>query len=271
MATYAQMLSGPQGYGKINFGVPVNDQEKFETGQMAQGIQFGRQLTEATPEERQFLGELAQKGSAADAGVMDEMGRLRQRGDDLANVDEAYMERAYRPAYERLMEDYQNMDRGIIEDMTRRGIVSQGSSADNGTGVAGSEPEMYQRALLGRDTKRELGRNMLEAQNQAVQQKLAQYQGRIAEMGQANERFGQVQAPVIGANVTDANTRMNARTQAGTTMAGQKLGYAAQLHNANTQRKIAGQDQMLGGIGMGLNFTGQMAQAAASAMGGGKK
>ncbi len=268
MATYQQMIMSPLVQGKYKLGNENgNDQDKFEGAQMSQGINFGRALTDATPEERQFLSELAQKGGQADAWVLDEMTRLRERGDDLANVDQAYMDRAYRPAYERLMEDFNDMDRRIIEDMTRRGIVSQGSSADNGTGVAGSEPEMYQRELLARTTKRELGRNILEAQNQAVQQKLAQYQARLAETEQANTRFGQVQAPVIGANVTDANTRMQTRANAGTTMAGQKLGYAAQLHNTNTQRKIAGQDQMLGGIGMGLNFAGKVAQAAASAKG----
>lgn len=271
MATYQELLAKPPGSEYDLYGKVENEQENFERGQLNYGLMQGRKLADMTPEERAFMQELAPKGAAADAGVMDEMGRLRQRGDDLANVDEAYMERAYKPAFERLMEQYQDMDQGVIENMNARGIAAQGSSADNGTGVAGSEPEAYQRMLLARDTKNQMGRTMLEAQNQAVQQKLAQYQGRLAETGQANERFGQVQAPVIGANVAGANERLGARTGAGTTTAGQKLGYASDMHKTNTTRKIAGQEQMLGGVGMGLNFTGDLINAAASAAGGGKK
>lgn len=271
MATYQELLAKPPGVEQDLFGKVENEQENFERGQMNFGLMQARKLSDMTPEERAFMQELAPKGAQADARVTDEMDRLRARGDDLANVDQEYMNRAYQPAYERLMQDYELMDRNVIEDMTKRGIVSQGTSADNGTGVAGSEPEAYQRMLLGRDTKQQLGRNMLEAQNQAVQQKLAQYQGRLAETGQANERFGQVQAPVIGANVAGATDRLNARTGAGTTTTGQKLGYASDMHKTNTVRKIAGQEQMLGGVGMGLNFTGDLINAAASVAGGGKK
>ncbi len=272
MATYADLLAKDPNY---EYGLRTEFADNADARQMQvqanEGIRLGRMSADMTPEERAFLAEQSQRGAAADANVDREMQALHARGEDLNNVDEAYMTRAYAPAYERLMEDYSNMDRGILEDMNRRGIISQGSSADNGTGVAGSEPEAYQRTLLARDTKRELGRNMLEAQNQAVQQKLAQYQGRLAETQQANERFGQNQDPVIKANIAGADTKLGARSGAGTTSMGQQNEFVQGMHQINTQRKIAGQDQMLGGVGMGLNFTGQLVNAAASVAGGGKK
>lgn len=223
-------------------------QAKFEKMLMNSSTDWARRLTSATPEERAFLDQLSQKGEQADAGVMSEMDALRQRGDDLANVDEAYMQRAYQPAFERLMEGYQDMDARILEDMNRRGVMSGPQG--------GSEPESYQRMLLSRDTKNQMGRTMLEAQNQAVQQKLAQYTGRLAETNQANERFNQTQAPVIGAKVATASDRLNARTGAGTGMAQTRFGYAEGMHNINSQRQMASQDRMLSMIGAGIAGVG---------------
>ena len=271
MATYAELLQQRQDPERLRMSGWGNSQENFERGQLNQGLEFGDKVSGMTDTERAFLGELSNKGESADAHVLDEQDRLRQRGDDLSNVDQAYMERAYQPAYSRLMQDYQNLDQGITEGMNKRGILSQGSSADNGTGQSGSEPEAYQRMLLVRDTKRELSNNILSAQNQAVQQKLAQYQGRLAEVNQANERFGQVEAPVIGANVATATDRLNARAGTAGQVAGQKLGYAADMHKTNTTRKMAGQGQILGGVGMGLNFVGDLANAAAGVANGGVK
>jgi hypothetical protein len=226
---------------------------------------WGRKLAAATPEEAAFLEALSGEGRGANQNVLDEMAALRERGEDLANVDEAYMQRAYQPAFERLMQDYENMDRNVLEDMNRRGIVSQGSSADTGVGTAGSEPEAYARMLLARDTKNQLGRNMLEAQNQAVQQKLAQYQGRTAETNQANQRFEQVQAPVIGANVASATDRLNARTGAANNALSTRFGYAGQMHGINSQRMIAGQERLLSGIGAGSQGAGMAAAGIAAA------
>lgn len=271
MASYQELIAKAPDY---EYGLRKDFADNADARQMQvnanEGIRLGRMTADMTPEERAFLAEQSQRGAAADANVDKEMEALHARGEDLNNVDQAYMERAYQPAYERLMNDYSKMDRDILENMNARGISSQGSSAPDVEGVA-STPEMYERRLLARDTKDTLGRNMLEAQNQAVQQKLAQYQGRLAETNQANERFGQNQAPVIGANLATGDAKLGARTGSGTTQVGQQNDYIKDMHNINTQRKIAGQDQMLGGVGMGLNFTGQLAQAAASAMGGGKK
>lgn len=270
-STYAELMKKAPDY---EYGLRKEFADNSDARQMQvnanEGIRLGRMAADMSPEERAFLAEQSVRGARADAGVDREMEALRARGEDLNNVDEEYMRRAYQPAYERLMQDYDKMDRGILEDMNARGISSQGSSAPDIEGVA-STPEMYERRMLSRDTKNQLGRNMLEAQNQAVQQKLAQYQGRLAETEQANTRFGQNQAPVIGANIAGADTKLQARTGSGTTSMGQQNDFIKDMHNINTQRKIAGQEQMLGGIGMGLNFTGQLAQAAASAMGGGKK
>lgn len=264
MASFAELLAQQEPRYLLALG--GNDQAQFETHQLNQGLNFGKNVSQMTPEERAFMAELAPKGEAADARVVEEMDRLRARGDDLANVDEAYMNRAFRPAFERLMESYQLADRQILDDLNRRGISSQGSSADNGSGAVESTPESHARALLARDTKNQISRTMLEAQNQAVQQKLAQYQGRLAETNQANTRFGQVQAPVIGANVASADNRLATRASTAADVAKTKLGYQSNMHQTNTQRKMAGQDQMLGGIGMGLSFTGDLAQAAGSAM-----
>ena len=268
--TYKQSLQDPNAQNhKYNaFSSEANSQENFERGQLGQGLEFADAVTGMSDTERRFLGELSETGARADANVEDEMVRLRQRGDDLPNVDQAYMQRAYQPGYERLMEDYKLMDQGVVEDMNRRGIASTGSSSPEVAGVE-STPESHARMLLARDTKNQLGRNMLEAQNQAVQQKLAQYQGRLAETQQGNERFNQVQAPVIGANVASASDRLNARSNVAAGTAASKLGYAGQMHQINTNRKIAGQSQMLAGVGMGLDFTGDLIGAAASAFGGG--
>lgn len=266
MATFQQMLQAKQAARPYTLQPTGNSQEQFETGQLNYGLQFGNAAAGMTPEERQFMAELAQKGSTADARVVEEMDRLRARGDDLANVDETYMQRAFQPAFERLMESYQLADSQILEDLNRRGVTSQGSSADNRTGAVESTPESYARSLLARDTKNQISRTMLEAQNQAVQQKLAQYQGRLAETEQANTRFGQVQAPVIAGNVASADNRLATRAGTAADIAKTKLGYASNMHQINSQRQMAGQDRLLGGIGVGLSAAGDLAGAIMGAM-----
>lgn len=265
MATFQEMLAQDPNYKYNLLNDKGNSQDQFEQYQVNQGIQAGRRLADMTPEERQFMAELAPKGQAADARVVDEMDRLRARGDDLANVDTEYMNRAFQPAFERLMESYGLADRQIIEDMNRRGIASVGSSADNRSGSVESTPESHARSLLARDTKNQISRTMLEAQNQAVQQKLAQYQGRLAETEQANTRFGQVQAPIIGSNIASADTKLGARAGTGSDIAKTKLGYHSNMHQVNSQRQMAGQDRLLGGIGAGLSVAGDIAGAASTA------
>ena len=242
-------------------GKTGNDQADFERGLMNESAQWAHNVTDPSREELGITDSLGRRADAADANVDSEMRALHSRGEDLADVNQDYMYRAYQPAYERLMQDYGNMDQNIKEDMNRRGIGAQGSSADNGTGYAGSEPEMYQRMLLSRDTKNQLGRNMLEAQNQAVQQKLAQYQGRTAETNQANTRWGQTMQPYLSAKVTSADNRLNARTSAATGMAGTRFGYAEGMHGINSQRQMAGQDRMDAMIGAGIAGAGAGIQA----------
>jgi len=242
-------------------GSSGNSQTDMEHGMMNEATYWARNLTDPSAQEQGIVDSLGQRADTADANVDSEMQALHGRGEDLANVNQDYMHRAYQPAYERLMQDYGNMDQNIKEDMNRRGIGAQGSSADNGTGYAGSEPEMYQRMLLSRDTKAQLGRNMLEAQNQAVQQKLAQYQGRTAETNQANTRWGQTMQPYLSANVTSADNRLAARTSAATGMAGTRFGYAEGMHGINSQRQMAGQDRMDAMIGAGIAGAGAGLQA----------
>lgn len=222
-----------------------------------EALSYARTLTNATPEEIALLAQLAEQAGLADAGVNREAAALGQRGDDLANVDEAYMERAYRPMFERLMESHRDIDAGILEDMNRRGIMSQGSSADNFSGTAGSEPEAYQRMLLARDTKAQAGRSLLEAQNQAVQQKLAQYQARTAETNQANVRYDQTMTPLLNARVMPETERAGLRTNAWLG----KLGHGAAMHNINTGRQIASQDRIMSGIGGAMGALGTVGAA----------
>lgn len=219
--------------------------------QQADAEAFGERVTARTPEELALLGQLSDQYAGADQNVMNEMEALRARGEDLDNVDAAYMERAYQPGFERLMESYRDMDQGIMEDLNARGVAS----------VPGgfSEQEAYQRMLLSRDTKNQLGRNMLEAQNQAVNQKLGIYNARLAEMNQGNERRGQIFDPLYGANVVGAGERQANKIDANAT----RLGYssnananATKVHEINTGRKIAGQQQLTNMIGGGLGMMG---------------
>jgi hypothetical protein len=224
-------------------------------GDIASAGEAARALTAQTPEERALLAQLAAGLEGVDQGVLDEMAALRARGESLADVDEAYMRRAYQPAYERLMNDYQLLDRKLMEDLNARGIAAIPGGM--------SEQEAYQRMLLARDTKEALGRNILEAQNQAVQQKLAQYNARLAEMNQANVRRGQVFDPYYEATVVPEAARMQTRTNAAANIYNARLGHQAQMHQINTERKIAGQQQLMNllGIGAGLAGTGMMAGA----------
>lgn len=194
-----------------------------------------RQLTAQTPEDKALLESLGQQLPGVDQNVDTEMAALQARGEDLSNVDANYMERAYRPAFERLMNDYQLADRGIMEDLNARGIAAIPGGQ--------SEQEAYQRMLLGRDTKESMGRAVLEAQNQAVQQKMGQYNARLAETTQANTRRDQVFNPYYQATVVPESERQANRVGAASDIYNAKLGYAANVHQTNTNRKIAGSQQ----------------------------
>jgi hypothetical protein len=212
-------------------------------------------LTAQTPEEKALLAKLSGQIEGVDQGVIDEMAALRARGEDLNNVDANYMERAYRPAFERLMNDYQVADRGVMEDLNARGIAAIPGGQ--------SEQEAYQRMLLSRDTKENMGRAVLEAQNQAVNQKLGQYNARLAEVGQANTRRGQVFDPYYNATVVPESERQANRVNAAGDIYNAKLGYAANVHQTNTNRKIAGSQQMtdMGAAGAGVAAAGIMAMS----------
>jgi len=201
-------------------------------------------ITAATPEEQALIKTLGGQMSPVDQGVTDATTQLGQRGEDLNNVDQAYMNRAYQPGFERLMQDYKNMDQGILENMNRRGI--SGGPGSN------SEPEDYARMLNSRDTKEKLNQNMLLAQNQAVQQKLGQYNARLAETNQANTRRGQVFDPYMSLTSTSAADKLGAKTS----LAATKAGVGAQNLQTQTGYKTS-QNQLQGSIiGSVLGTTG---------------
>jgi hypothetical protein len=242
-------------FGSTKVIIPPNP--TLSMGDVSQAGEAARALTAQTPEERALLAQLAAGLEGVDLGVLDEMAALRARGESLADVDEAYMRRAYQPAYERLMNDYQLMDRQLMEDLNARGIAAIPGGM--------SEQEAYQRMLLARDTKEALARNILEAQNQAVQQKLAQYNARLAEMNQANVRRGQVFDPYYEATVVPEAERMQTRVGAASNIYNARLGHQAQMHQINTQRKMAGQQNIMNAIGAGTGLLGSLAIAGAIA------
>jgi hypothetical protein len=205
---------------------------------------IARKLTAASPEELALLAKLGISADQADQGMLDEIRKLGARGDDLANVDQAYMNRAYQPAFERLMTDYGQMDQGIIENMNKRGIASVPGGA--------SEPEAYQRSLLARDTKRTLGQTMLDAQNQAVQQKLGQYNARLAEPNLAATRYGQTMTPYQELTAVPAAERMNARANTAGNVYNAKLGYSGNIQSLNTQRMMQNKQNTMNLVGSGL-------------------
>lgn len=202
--------------------------------------------TAATPEEQELLQMFHDQIPGADANVESEMQALRERGDDLSNVDTAYMERAYQPAYERLMKDFGRTDQSILENMNERGIAAIPGGS--------SEQEAYQRSLNAYDTKQALGQNMLEAQNQAVSQKLAQYNARLAETNQANTRRSQVVDPYYNAKVVPESERQQNKVNAASNI------YNARLGQQSTNFQVNRQNQMdLLGAGMGAGSMALMA------------
>jgi hypothetical protein len=216
-------------------------------------------MTAATPAEVDLLGSLKSKLPGVDQNVDTEMAALRARGEDLSNVDQDYMERAYQPGYERLMQDYNLMDQGVLENMNKRGI--------GGNPNSNSEPEDYARMLVGRDTKEKLSQNMLQAQNQAVAQKLGHYNARLAEQNQANTRRGQVFDPYYNATVVPEATRQGNRasleaTRAGvaSTQYGAELGYNSkqteqQLGLVGAVAGMAGSSMAMSDVNVKKDFT----------------
>ncbi|UOF78532.1 hypothetical protein [Caudoviricetes sp.] len=218
-------------------------------------MQDAQALTAQTPEERALLDRLREQYSTDDARVLQEMEALRGRGERLGTLDEAFFQRAWEPAFKKLMDAYQLADREIMEDMNRRGIVSQGTASPEGV-TAGSDPEAYQRALLSRETKEQMGRSMMSAQNQAQQQAMDVYNARLAEMGQANTRREQTFGPLANATIVPESERMQTRAGTATNLLNTRLGHTAQMHQINTQRKIAGQEMMMGALGSGVGAAG---------------
>lgn len=240
------------GSKKTSGGMGMSEQELLAAQSAA------NQMTAQTPQDAALLESLGQRLPGVEQGVDNEMAALHSRGEDLANVDANYMERAYRPAFERLMNDYQLADRGIMEDLNARGIAAIPGGQ--------SEQEAYQRMLLARDTKENMGRAVLDAQKQAVDQKMGQYNARLAETTQANTRRDQVFNPYYQATVVPESERQANRVGAASDIYNAKLGYAANVHQTNTNRKIAGSQQATdsgaAGAGVAAAAIGAMAMGS---------
>lgn len=230
--------------------------------QVQESEQQARAITAATPEELAMLAKLGVSADQADAGMLEQIRALGERGEDLSNVDQGYMERAYQPAFERMMLDYGKMDQGIIENMNKRGIASVPGGE--------SEPENYQRRLLARDTKESLGRTMLDAQNQAVQQKLSQYNARLAEPNLATTRYGQTMGTLQNARIVPESERMQTRAGTAGNIYNAKMGLAAnQLQSQTAQKLQQNQNSMNmigGGLGVASSLIGSLGPLAAIGM-----
>jgi hypothetical protein len=220
-------------------------------GQFNETEAQARRLTKATPEEIAMLEKLGISADQADSGMLEEIRKLGARGDDLSNVDQDYMTRAYEPAFNRLMRDYTQADQGIIENMNKRGIASVPGGA--------SEPEAYQRALLNRGTKETLANTMLEAQNQAVNQKLAQYNSRLAEPNLASTRYGQTATPYQNLVGVPASERMQTTAGAAGNIYNAKLGYASDVNKTNAATRMGQNQNTMNMIGGGLGMVGSLA------------
>jgi hypothetical protein len=118
--------------------------------------------------------------------------------------------------------------------------------------------------LLGRDTKEQLGRNMLEAQNQAVQQKLAQYQGRLAEPEMAAGRFEQTATPYRESVVTPEKERMAIRANTAGNLYSTRLGYQSNMHQINSNRMMAKNEGINNLTGAGISAAGSIIGGLAS-------
>jgi hypothetical protein len=232
---------------------------KTKKGPKAESFDYSagqaEKLTAPTEREQALMDKLGISADQADQGMLDEIRALGERGDDLSRVDEDYMNRAYQPAFSRLMNDYSTMDRGILEDMNRRGVSS-------GPGAA-SEPEAYQRMLLQRSTQQTMANTMMEAQNQAVQQKLAQYNARLAEPTVAANRYGQTMTPYQNATIVPESERMATKAGVGTSIYGARLGQGSAGYAANTQKNIAQGQNMMNLIGSGIGAAAMLSDPAA--------
>jgi hypothetical protein len=225
-------------------GVTMKGPEPLSAAQFDETEKQARRLTDATPEEKALLAKLGISADQADQAMVEQIRELGVRGEDINKLDTGYMERAYKPAYDRLMNDYQNQNQGILESMNKRGVTG-------GPGGA-SEPEAYQQMLLQRSTQQTLGDNMLSAQNQAVQQKLAQYNARLAEPNLAATRYGQTMTPYQNLVAMPESERVQTRTGAAGNIYNAKLGYQSGIANINSQQKMQQNQNMMNMIGGGM-------------------
>ncbi len=205
-----------------------------------------KQFNAPTSEETELLRMFHDAIPDAEQGVLDETAALHRRGEDLSNVDADYMDRAFKPAYERLMQAYGDQDQAMLEGLNKRGIAAIPGGS--------SEQEAFVRDRLSESNKRAVGQTMLEAQNQAVQQKLSQYNARLAETTQANTRRSQVVDPYFNATVTPESQRKQNESNVASGI------YNARLGQQNNNFQTSRQNQMdLLGAGMGAGSMALMA------------
>lgn len=86
---------------------------------------------------------------------------------------------------------------------------------------------------------------------QGVDAQAQTYDRRKAEMEQANQRFGATYGTAVGNLSVPQTERLQIASEATTANTQARLGYAAKMHEINTQRKLAGQqmiNNMVGGV-----------------------
>jgi hypothetical protein len=134
------------------------------------------------------------------------------------------------------------------------------------TGVPGgsSEPEMHAQAELARNTQQTLSQNMLEAQNQAVQQKLAQYNARLAEPNLAATRYGQTMTPLQNATIVPQSQREADTVGAAGNIYNARLGYSSNMANLGNQQKLQQNEQIGNLIGGGMGVVSSAIGAIAA-------
>lgn len=268
----------------VNLGNSIYAEQREKNYEFAQKL-----IPEPTPEQVEWIAKLKQLGMG-DAEIYQNVqqqmlgqgGKTEDLQSGLGTLNQTDFERRYDPAFQRLMADYQDMDRGIIEDMNRRGITSIGSSDPNMPVNAGSEPEMYQRNLLSRETKREMGNLMKEAQSQSMAQRTADLgvstsadvgkADRLARLG--NQAYGGFSQAYNQTAIGEAErTRLKAGIASqGAIAAGQGISNFANAGvNSSVESDIASNQSRNQMIGAGVGALSTLGGAAIQNPGGAAK
>ena len=222
---------------------------------------YAGQLTPYAPGEEDYLRQVGGGLQGLNTKTNESIDQYANEANNLDTLNQDAFDRSYKPAFQQLMHDYKIADQGILDNMNDRGIISSGSSAKEADGsvnpntVGFSSPETYARTNLAYDTKTLLNSASLEAQQQAMNQKLEQFKAKstVPQLRMNNEENQQAKV------VTPQADRMQVKANTAGNYMATKLGNQTQQNAINSQRKIAGQQQLMGAIGGGLGALGSLA------------